>query len=236
MQQPRIVIIYTSRIFCAPDTTLAALALEHKLPEKTKRQMIICDHRCNQPHMYYYGKRYYSPEMGRWINRDPIEEKGGVNVYRVIHNNPINKFDIIGLLPPGYGLVYIGVPGLGAGNGGTSDRIYWTLFSHLINPGSTTWTVGHARVKCSGDITVSTSSTIFCCCHRDLKIKCSLTGTFDFEPDSGRPFDGRYNRWARNNIAGPLGQEDVNLKADWTDNRNNKRCLQSRIPGWHLSF
>jgi len=91
-------------------------------------------------------------------------------------------------------------------------------------------------IEVFGDITVSKSSAIFCCCRRDLKMKCSLTDTFDFEPDSGRPFDGRYNRWARwwqNNIVGLLGQ-DVHLKADWTDNRNNKRCLQSRIPGWHL--
>jgi RHS repeat-associated protein len=26
--------------------------------------------------LYYYGYRYYSPGMGRWLNRDPIGEKG----------------------------------------------------------------------------------------------------------------------------------------------------------------
>ena len=26
--------------------------------------------------LYYYGYRFYSPELGRWINRDPIEEEG----------------------------------------------------------------------------------------------------------------------------------------------------------------
>ena len=98
MQPPRIVIICTSRIFCAPDTTLAALALEHKLPEKTKRQMTICDHRCNQPHMYYYGKRYYSPELGRWINRDPIEEEGGANLYILLFSERLNSVDALGLV------------------------------------------------------------------------------------------------------------------------------------------
>ncbi|MDR0994062.1 MAG: hypothetical protein LBN38_05810 [Verrucomicrobiota bacterium] len=24
--------------------------------------------------MNYYGYRFYNPELGRWINRDPIEE------------------------------------------------------------------------------------------------------------------------------------------------------------------
>ena len=29
----------------------------------------------------YYGYRYYVPEIGRWLGRDPIEELGGINVY-----------------------------------------------------------------------------------------------------------------------------------------------------------
>ena len=31
--------------------------------------------------VHYYGYRYYSPDLGRWINRDPIRERGGINVY-----------------------------------------------------------------------------------------------------------------------------------------------------------
>lgn len=27
--------------------------------------------------LYYYGHRYYSPRLGRWLSRDPIEEAGG---------------------------------------------------------------------------------------------------------------------------------------------------------------
>jgi uncharacterized protein RhaS with RHS repeats len=30
-----------------------------------------------QPSLYYYGLRYYSPGLGRWVNRDPIGERGG---------------------------------------------------------------------------------------------------------------------------------------------------------------
>ena len=29
----------------------------------------------------YYGYRFYNPNMGRWLNRDPIEEQGGHNLY-----------------------------------------------------------------------------------------------------------------------------------------------------------
>ncbi len=48
--------------------------------------------------LYYYGYRYYSAELGRWLNRDPIGEMGGINVYRFNYNSPIDKFDYLGLL------------------------------------------------------------------------------------------------------------------------------------------
>jgi RHS repeat-associated protein len=47
--------------------------------------------------LYYYGYRYYSPELGRWPNRDPIGEKGGLNVYATVGNSPVSRFDVIGL-------------------------------------------------------------------------------------------------------------------------------------------
>jgi RHS repeat-associated protein len=47
--------------------------------------------------LVYYGYRYYSPELGRWINRDPIEEVGGLNFYAFVANNSINRFDPFGL-------------------------------------------------------------------------------------------------------------------------------------------
>ena len=45
----------------------------------------------------YYGFRFYNPESGRWPNRDPIEEQGGVNLYGFVGNNPINVWDKLGL-------------------------------------------------------------------------------------------------------------------------------------------
>lgn len=35
----------------------------------------------------YYGFRYYHPAAGRWLNRDPLEEGGGVNVMTFCNNN-----------------------------------------------------------------------------------------------------------------------------------------------------
>ncbi len=45
----------------------------------------------------YYGFRYYNPESGRWLNRDPIEERGGINLYHFVYNNPLNYVDTLGL-------------------------------------------------------------------------------------------------------------------------------------------
>ena len=47
--------------------------------------------------LYYYGYRFYSPELMRWMNRDPIAEHGGINLYHFSHNNPIFLTDSLGL-------------------------------------------------------------------------------------------------------------------------------------------
>ncbi len=43
--------------------------------------------------LVYYGLRYYSPTTGRFINRDPIGEAGGLNLYGFVGNDPINRID-----------------------------------------------------------------------------------------------------------------------------------------------
>ncbi|MCP4113093.1 MAG: RHS repeat-associated core domain-containing protein [Desulfobacteraceae bacterium] len=45
----------------------------------------------------YYGFRHYSPELGRWLNRDPIGENGGFNIYAFSGNDPLGNFDFLGL-------------------------------------------------------------------------------------------------------------------------------------------
>ncbi len=49
--------------------------------------------------LVYYGLRYYSPSLGRFINRDPIEEQGGLNLYAFCFNNGINQWDVLGQNP-----------------------------------------------------------------------------------------------------------------------------------------
>jgi len=56
--------------------------------------------------LYIYLYRFYSPSLQRWINRDPIQEMGGLNLYRPMGNDPLGFVDPLGLdyhyTPPGY--------------------------------------------------------------------------------------------------------------------------------------
>ena len=47
--------------------------------------------------LVYYGYRDYSPSMGRWVRRDPIEEGGGLSLCRFVRNNPVQNFDPFGM-------------------------------------------------------------------------------------------------------------------------------------------
>ncbi len=46
--------------------------------------------------LMYYGLRYLAPWLGRWINPDPLGLVDGLNVYRMVGNNPINFIDVQG--------------------------------------------------------------------------------------------------------------------------------------------
>jgi RHS repeat-associated protein len=47
--------------------------------------------------LYYYGFRFYEPNLQRWLNRDPIGERGGINLYGFVGNSPVNYVDPYGL-------------------------------------------------------------------------------------------------------------------------------------------
>jgi RHS repeat-associated protein len=47
----------------------------------------------------YYAYRYYDPATGRWPSRDPIGERGGLNLYGFVGNDGVNKSDKLGLSP-----------------------------------------------------------------------------------------------------------------------------------------
>ena len=66
--------------------------------------------------------RAYSPILGRWLSRDPIAEKGGLNLFGYVRNDPLNYLDPTGENPVAGALIGLGLGGpvgavIGAGIG-----------------------------------------------------------------------------------------------------------------------
>jgi RHS repeat-associated protein len=47
--------------------------------------------------LIYFRARWYNPETGRWLSKDPIGIAGGLNLYAFCGNNPVNFTDPDGL-------------------------------------------------------------------------------------------------------------------------------------------
>jgi len=81
--------------------------------------------------LYYYGYRYYSAGLGRWISRDPIGERGGTHLCRAFANSPTSFTDGRGLCVIGStrNQVYTescGLFGCGVRDCRNCDRCVWT--------------------------------------------------------------------------------------------------------------
>ena len=58
----------------------------------------------NETGLVLCTNRYYDPQQGRFLTRDPIGYAGGVNLYGYTANNPVNEDDADGSNPvPGHG-------------------------------------------------------------------------------------------------------------------------------------
>jgi RHS repeat-associated protein len=61
----------------------------------------------NSDGLYYYGYRFYDPNLQRWLSRDPIGERGGINLYGYVDNDPVNYVDPFGWLKYRYDGVFL---------------------------------------------------------------------------------------------------------------------------------
>jgi len=88
----------------------------------------------------YYGYRFYAPVIERWLNRDPLGEAGGVNLYGFVLNDPVNAVDPWGL----YAGDEFDNNGLENCPCGTSRRIDWDCVNAIwaqLNGGNSGITV-----------------------------------------------------------------------------------------------
>ena len=59
-----------------------------------------CEYMDDELGLVYYNYRHLNPTDGRWINRDPIQEQGGWNLYAFIRNRINIEVDLLGKIPP----------------------------------------------------------------------------------------------------------------------------------------
>ena len=77
--------------------------------------LILCTH------------RYYDPQTGRWLTRDPLGYAGGVNLYGYVKNSPVVWNDRSGCNALGDTLDNIGTTLMNVGGALGSDPINWLL-------------------------------------------------------------------------------------------------------------
>ena len=103
--------------------------------------------------LYDFGYRFYNSGTGRWLNRDPLSEGGGLNLYAAFGNTPPNAWDAYGLVTAsivngtvsgGFGLggsVGYGLEGGASFDEGISFGSHLTVGSGLMSPGAgAAWT------------------------------------------------------------------------------------------------
>ena len=73
----------------------------------------------------WYGYRYYSPALGRFVNQDPLGEAGGLNLYAFCGNDGVNRWDYLGQLTDSFI----------EDNPGTIDAMHYSL----LHPTQQAW-------------------------------------------------------------------------------------------------
>ena len=76
-----------------------------------------------QSRTYYYGGRYYDPNLQRWLNHDPSGLAGGINLYQFVENNPMELVDPDGFQPFNVAVTPRITPRPGPGHGEITEEI-----------------------------------------------------------------------------------------------------------------
>lgn len=132
------------------------------------------------------GFAYYDSDQGRWISRDPIGTKGGLNENAFVNNNAINKWDYLGQSWTEV-LTWFGEWVTGTGQslralGPNSNTVNDMKNAPHVKQARQEFYRKNARIKCCKDLKDYTN----------YKASFGLTGLFTAGLNSTRQFIGSY--------------------------------------------
>ncbi|MGI8603705.1 MAG: RHS repeat-associated core domain-containing protein [Verrucomicrobiales bacterium] len=119
--------------------------LQESDPQKLGAFGFSTKYRDTETGLIYFGYRYYDPNTGRWLSRDPLGEAGGFNLYAYCHNDPVNRVDPLGLATilsidngPFFftGLPHSGSESLGSQFAAFGDNVSWVDSMSIIGMSS----------------------------------------------------------------------------------------------------
>lgn len=100
--------------------------------------------------LYYFRARWYNPDTGRWLSKDPIGLAGGLNLYVFVDNNPVNLTDPMGLEGAGGFSPDIGTTVAGFGAAAWRGAVVGGAFGGLVGAG---WGIAIAIIAIkAGDV------------------------------------------------------------------------------------
>jgi len=134
--------------------------------------------------LLYYGYRFYSANLSRWMNRDPIGPKGGRNLYVFVRNRPLGLIDRYGFCPSTeYGLCDETVDNMLGSYESTgckaSKRIWMAYDPHKTRSTQCTSSCLHVRRPngslwkiCDVTIYVAELLQTYATCNYEITVKC----------------------------------------------------------------
>ena len=183
--------------------------------------------------LLYYGLRFYSPALGRWVNRDPSGEMGGANLCRFVSNDPTTHWDYLGLLAR----VILDPPDISS-----ITPVLQSKEQMMVNPllgNKLDYRIDYMKI---GGWTVYHDLAVSCWCEcpdpgkTKFRVVCKLSwrATIYLNQDWDRkaPYDPK-----RYTAIGAYGHEQKHVKASKTrvDKQVADPLRADREGGWHVS-
>jgi len=83
--------------YCAPVTARAKAHAVGRSASLRRCCNLAPDTRRSRSNRAIFGLRFYNPDTGRWLSRDPLQEIDALNLYACVGNDPLNFLDLLGL-------------------------------------------------------------------------------------------------------------------------------------------